>query len=200
MQVPAGGSVYERWVNTLRAWAQDPETVSLLELPVLDESTFTPDTYRRLIDHLLAAMRAANDRWHEGLTRAWSNASTPFELAAEMVSLRTTLARRLQLAKHPGLPEPIRTALHEGLAKDIQRYQREAEEAVSRQRSATSLDSRTRDQLLAVVRENSFVAVLGYDVSGHRPVAAPLPERGASEPVRQQPRTAHRRVVPIKES
>ncbi len=113
MQVPGGNSVYERWVNSLRAWAKDPENVSLLELPVLEESTFTPDTYRRLVSHILDAMRQANERWHQGLTRAWTNATTPYELSREMVSLRTTLARRVQLARHPGLPEPIQAALLE---------------------------------------------------------------------------------------
>lgn len=200
MQVPGGNSVYERWVNSLRAWAKDPENVSLLELPVLEESTFTPDTYRRLVSHILDAMRQANERWHQGLTRAWTNATTPYELSREMVSLRTTLARRVQLARHPGLPEPIQAALLSGLRADIERYQQEAETAVRTQRSAVSVDATWSDQMLAVVREHSFMAVLDYDVSGHRPLAAPLADRAASAPIAQGRRSTFRRIVPFTSS
>lgn len=196
MHVPAGGSIYERWVNTLRAWSRDPEGVSLQELPALRDDTFTPETYRRLIDHILEAMRLANERWHQGLVRAWGTSSTPFELAREFVSLRTTLARRLQLAHHPGLPEPIRKVLFEGLRADVERYQREAEEMVSKSSAGASLDTTWRNQMLAVVREHSFIAVLSYDVSGDRPQAAPLPERAQTGSVAPS-RPSVRRVVPF---
>lgn len=191
-----GASVYERWVNTLRAWAQAPENTSLQDLPSLAEDTFSQDTYRRLIDHLLEAMRAANERWHQGLTRAWSTAASPFELARELVDLRVTLGRRLQLAKHPGLPQAVQEALLEGLRTDVARYQQEVEDGIRRQRSSSSLDSGWRDQMLAVVRENSFAAVLAYDVSGHRPQVAALPATGGTAPAAPRA-TRPRRIVPV---
>jgi hypothetical protein len=198
-QVPQGGSVYERWVLTLRAWAKEPERTPLDGLPALDDSTFTPDTYGRFVDHVLDAMRQANERWHRGLSRAWETSATPHELAREMVALRITLARRLQLARHPGLPGPIRDSLLAGLRGDIERYQTETEDAVRNQRSATTVDSSWRDQMLAVVRENSFLAVLDYDVSGRRPQAAPLPERDPYTPIAAPARPSYRRIVPIRE-
>ena len=197
MSSPTGAGVYEQWVTTLRVWGKDPENTSLRSLPTLTDETFTPDTYARLVDHLLRAMREAHGRWQSGLERAFATAATPHALARELVALRVLLGRRLQLAQHPGLPEPIRTSLVEGLTRDIERYQSDAEAAIGRQQSAASIDTTFRDQMLQVVRENSFVAVLGYDTSGDRPELGALPVNAAPSSAQLTPRSTRRRVVPF---
>jgi len=197
MSSPTGAGLYEQWVMTLRAWGRDPENTSLTGLPALTDETFTPDTYARLVDHVLRAMREVHARWQAGLERAFATAATPAALARELVALRVPLGRRLQLAQHPGLPQAIRTALLEGLTKDIERYQADAEDAIRRQQSAASIDTSFRDQMLQVVRENSFVAVLGYDVRGDRPEVGALPANAAPSSRPVAARSSHRRVVPF---
>ena len=96
----AGTSPYETWVLTLRAWSQDPMT-PLDQLPALTDDTFTPETYGRLIDHLMKALQTASDRWQSHLERAWSDVSSPHGLSRQLVALRSTLSRRVQLSLIP---------------------------------------------------------------------------------------------------
>ena len=192
-----GSSPYETWVLTLRAWSQDP-TLSLEQLPALADDTFTPDTYGRLMNHVLAAVQAVSNRWHEGLVRTMRDAVTPFDLARELVGLRATLSRRVQLATHPALPEGVRQVLTESLRRDVERYQADLESAVQRQSAGGRVDHRAAEKMLTVVRENSFLSVLRYDVdqTGRRLELQPLPESGHSGAGVASGGGRRRRVVP----
>ncbi len=176
MSATTGGSVYETWVLTLRAWAKDPRT-SLDYLPPLDANTFTPATYQRLIKHLIESIDAASVRWIEALQTAFEHASSPAELATELVSLRPVLARRSQLASHPSLPQEVRDALAASMRRDVERVQRDMEESIQKRSSAACLDTTSAERMLQVVRENSFIAVLdrNFTDDGGRLQVAPLP-------------------------
>ena len=202
-----GASPYETWVLTMRAWATDP-TTPLDHLPALDEDTFTPDTYARLFAYVLDALRAVSERWQALLQRAWETSSDSFELGRELVQLRATLSRRLQLAGHPSLPPEAREILVQDTREAISRYQRELEENVHRLHSTGRVDRKELDRMLMVVRENSFVGLLSYTVGhdGSRPTPAALPPTQPHLPeataALRPSRWAHRRVaaLPCEES
>jgi hypothetical protein len=195
-----GSTPYETWVVTLRAWSTDPQT-PLGHLPVLSEDEYTPDTFTRLIAELSKAMQAISDRWLARLAMACENSQTPHDLARELVSLRGVLARRGQLATHPSLPKPIKDGLQDGFRRDVENWQSEVEESIGRAHSRDSLDTTHRDLMLQVVRENSLLAVLGYDYgsASRAPALVALPERDRSLPLgASTARSAlRRRVVPI---
>lgn len=207
---PQGSSPYETWVLTLRAWAADPRT-PLDHLPALAADQFTPDTYGRLIDHLVHAINAATDRWESALQHVTTTARTDHDLAAGLVDLRNTLARRVQLVSHPALPAEIRDALMKENRSTIERFQREFEEALANQARAGHVLRAELDRMLATVRNNPFTEVLdrqvrldGTTLHGRvaqtqqplptqpGPRVAPIPATPAEAPT--TPRRSYRRV------
>lgn len=190
MHPPQGASPYETWVLTLRAWARDPRT-PLDRLPDLAVETFTPDTYARLLDHFNQALSASLERWRSALHALVAGARTPAELAAGLVDLRHTLARSVQLVSHPGLPPEIRDVLVRSNRSDIERYQREFEDAIGRQARTGHALNGEADHMLALVREHSFVAVLDRDLRWDgqelRGAAASLPEPAPTAPTGGMP-------------
>lgn len=156
-------TTYELWVRTIRAWSGD-ESVSLTGLPPLTEDSMPAAAYSRLIDHIVAALEKVTARWDQSLARALDSIGDPSVLAVNLVSLRRQLARRLELARHAGLPEVIRTAFSEAADRDIRSYQRQLEEAVSKLGRSGRVPTTVVDTLYRCVRENSFVAVLSYTV------------------------------------
>ena len=192
-----GTSPYETWVLTLRAWSQDPMT-PLDQLPALADDTFTPETYGRLIDHLMKSLQTASDRWQSHLERAWSDVSSPHDLARQLVALRSTLSRRVQLSLHPSLPPAVREVLEREIRAAVARYQEDLEHAVRKQSAAASVDHGAVERLLKVVRENSFLSVLDYAVvqSGQRLERAPLPPTSPAHPTSGR-RSVTRRVQPL---
>lgn len=186
-------TAYELWVRTIRVWSGD-DSVSLVGLPQLTEDSMPADAYTRLINHVAEAIETVTAHWDQSLARTLESIAEPSALAVELVALRRRLARRLELARHPSLPEVVRTAFSEAADRDIRSYQRQLEEAVSKLGRAGRLPTSVVDDLFRCIRENSFVAVLSYtgDAVGgrftpdHQP-AAPRPEvqPGASS---RQPR------------
>lgn len=193
-----GSTSYETWVLTLRAWSADPQT-PLDHLPVLNERSYTPETYGRLIAQLTKAMQAVADRSVASIDRAVRDSHTTHDLARAMVDLRRSLARRGQLAGHPSLPEPIRTALTEGFARDLQRWQSDLEDGLL-SALRTSTDRTRAEALLRVVRDNSLLAALSYaGPTNAAPARAALPTRDASAPIASRAGSgpARRRIVPL---
>lgn len=192
-----GTSLYETWVLTLRAWSKDPMT-PLDQLPALADDTFTPETYGRLIDHLMKSLQTVSDRWQAHLERVWGRFSSPHELARELVSLRSTLSRRVQLSFHPSLPPAVREVLERDIRAAVARYQEDLERAVRKQSAAASVDHTAVERLLKVVRDNSFLAVLDYSVeqTGGRLERAPLPPTSTDRASTGR-RSATRRVQPM---
>lgn len=171
-----GPTPYETWVRTLRAWSSDP-TTSLSHLPPLQDDTFTPQTYERLMKYITEALEGVSERWVEQLGLALSTWSSPFELAHELIQLRSGLARRVQLSSHPSLPPGIRNVLLADSRRAVERYQRELEEGVRDALSRSRLPRADKEHVLRVVAENSFVRILDMAVSqnGSRQTVEPLP-------------------------
>lgn len=152
-------SDYELWVRGLRAWGDDPSH-DLSGLPSLTAQSFSPATYQRLIRHLHLAISQMMQTWSADLQRAVSDASDEYAMARELVRVRGPLARRVQLAKHPGLPTEISQALDEQTRKDITTMQQELERTVMKSSNGSTSSRTSNDRLLAVIRQNKLTAVL----------------------------------------
>lgn len=154
-------TVYEVWVRTLRAWATD-ESVSLATLPQLAEDSMPMAAYTRLIDHINAALETVTNRWDEALAKVLASMSDPRDLGQELVALRRKLARRLELARHPALPQVLRNTYSQAADKDVRTYQQQLEDAIMKLSRSGRVPTPVVDELYRAMRENSFVAVLGY--------------------------------------
>ena len=157
--ISAGSGAYETWVAAIRQWSLDP-TVSLAALPPLRETDYDRGSFERFSVHLVSAIEGFMAGWNDQLTEAFSRAGTEHDLAVELVRLRNRLRPRVELTRHPGLPEGIRQALATGLAADLTAMQAQLEEGVRQSVSRGSVDTRRTDALLRVVRENSLHTVL----------------------------------------
>lgn len=181
----------------MRAWADDP-TTPLDHLPPLANDTYTPETFQRLLLHVTLALESVTNRWVRELGQALSSWRTPFDLAHSLVQLRSSLARRVQLSRHPSLPPAVREALVADAATAIQGYQRELEQSVRESLARTRLSAADRETILQVVRENSFTRTLDIEVSqsGTRQTMSALPEIVATSERAPANRFSHRRLPP----
>lgn len=195
MSLSTGGSDYEVWVGTLRAWAEDPHTC-LDHLPPLDERSFSPDTYARFMAHLLRSIEASSRRGIDALSQAFQHSTTPSELEIELVALRPVLARRAQLVRHPSLPEAVRTALEDAMRRELERAQQHIEADLQHQGLGGRIQTDLTNRMLRVIRENPLTAVLdrSFAEAAGRLEVAPLPlvDHSNSTPTR---RFRPRRVV-----
>lgn len=162
-----GSSAYKSWVTTLRAWSRDT-SVSLDSLPPLNQDSFSPTTYNRVLDHMITAIGTMMREWNDSFTRDWNAALGARDLhgaEAALVEARRRLLPRLTLANHPGLPERIRTALMTGLRKDVESIQKQLEEDMQDvSRFTTPTMRQQQEQLVRLVRTNSMARIFdgGY--------------------------------------
>lgn len=162
-----GSSAYKSWVTTLRAWSRDT-SVSLDSLPPLNQDSFSPTTYNRVLDHIITAVGTMMRGWNDSFTRDWNAALGAGDLhgaEAALVEARRRLLPRLTLANHPGLPERIRTALMTGLRKDVESIQKQLEEDMQDvSRFTTPTMRQQQEQLVRLVRTNSMARIFdgGY--------------------------------------
>ena len=162
-----GSSAYKSWVTTLRAWSRDT-SVSLDSLPPLNQDSFSPTTYNRVLDHIITAVGTMMRGWNDSFTRDWNAALGAGDLHGAEVALveaRRRLLPRLTLANHPGLPERIRTALMTGLRKDVESIQKQLEEDMQDvSRFTTPTMRQQQEQLVRLVRTNSMARIFdgGY--------------------------------------
>ena len=162
-----GSSAYKSWVTTLRAWSRDT-SVSLDSLPPLNQDSFSPTTYNRVLDHIITAVGTMMRGWNDSFTRDWNAALGAGDLHGAEVALveaRRRLLPRLTLANHPGLPEKIRTALMTGLRKDVESIQKQLEEDMQDvSRFTTPTMRQQQEQLVRLVRTNSMARIFdgGY--------------------------------------
>lgn len=193
---PVAPTPYETWVRTMEAWTADP-TVPLDHLPPLSDDTFTPQTYERLMVYVRRALEAATDRWVQELGRALSSWRTPYDLAHDLVQLRSSLARRVQLSRHPSLPPTVREILSKDAERSIERYQAEIVDSVRKSLQRSNLGKSDSELVLRIVQENAFTRALDVAVTqtGERQTVAALPviDPGAAPPTS---RFGHRRVLP----
>ena len=191
------GGPYELWVTALRQWRVDPAT-DLSGLPSLAVDTFTPATYGRLLDHLQQALNQMMEGWAERLQRSVATTTDPHELARALVSMRPHLARRLQLARHPGLPAEIADTLWSGAVADIHSIQDQLEATVSTRAAGAASDRPNAERMLDVLRRNSFTALLdpgfplGALLDDDSPDLAPAP---LPTPVDAEPLPGRRRIM-----
>lgn len=162
-----GSSAYKSWVTTLRAWSRDT-SISLDSLPPLNQDSFSPTTYNRVLDHMITAIGTMMRGWNDSFTRDWSAALGAGDLhgaEAALVEARRRLLPRLTLANHPGLPERIRTALMTGLRKDVESIQKQLEEDMQDvSRFTTPTMRQQQEQMVRLVRANSLLHIFdgGY--------------------------------------
>ncbi|MGB3605156.1 hypothetical protein [Gordonia sp. (in: high G+C Gram-positive bacteria)] len=175
-------SPYELWVVTLRTWSRDPST-DLSRLPTLAVDSFPPGAYERFFRHVGEAIDAVNSAASSQLDRDIGAARNPHEIAAALVAARPKLARRLQLARHPGLPKQIREVLETAAAKDISRMQAELETMAASSVSRYGSDRLASEQMLHLVRQNPLTAVLQAGAGMAAVTSAPV----QPSPVPQSP-------------
>ena len=189
-----GQSSYESWVTTLVAWREDP-AVPLSELPVLTEESLPRDAFDRLFKHLEEALEHSTQRWEKTFSAAISDYRNHHDLADRLVKLRAGLARRLQLASHPSLPEPVRTALTDDFERMVHRLQEQFESNTRAALIRSRVPHSAMEQLMRTIHENPLDEVLRLKVSqdGERATVEALPETGPDATA--QPTTLRRRRV-----
>lgn len=176
MTGPAPSSVYEIWVTTLRAWSVDPST-PLAELPILTEDSLPRGAFDRLFEHLHAALEKSTTTWVESFSHAMGDFSDDHDLADRLIKLRIGLARRMQLASHPSLPDVVRQSLSEDFERFVRTAQEELEASIRDGLRARQASQEHETRMLRTTRENSLVGVLNLRLSqdGSRGAVAPLP-------------------------
>lgn len=150
---------YEAWVLGLQAWAKDPSH-DLGGLPQLCVDSLPPAAYERLVAHIMAAQQKVMSAWQGRFERNIQAARSEHEYARTLVELRSLLGRRLQLARHHGLPAEIQQPLVDGVERDIRRIQQDLENAVTQPGRGSGIQMATRERMLTLVRVNSFTAIL----------------------------------------
>lgn len=197
-------SAYEQWVMAVRAWRQDPRH-DMSHLPVLVVDSLPPDAYGRLFVHIRDAQQYVMDRWADTFARDWGAARDESGRVRALLDTRRVLARRLQLATHPGLPEVVRTELGNGVARDARQLQQELEDAVTKQQRGARLDRVQIERALNLLRTNRLTAILepGFSLQAlfdgrvdppRQPAAAsPLPVNGDHVPA--PPVRRHRAII-----
>jgi hypothetical protein len=142
----------------VRTWRDDPRH-DLTTLPPLGIDSLPPTAYERLFDHIRAAQQRVMDRWGETFARDWGNARDDHARVRALMATRVLLARRLQLAGHPGLPEFVRTEFTAGVARDVHTLQKNLEDAVSKQ-TGHRIDRVQTDRTLSLLRANRLTVIL----------------------------------------
>lgn len=156
----AGGvSTYEKWVLALRTWQKDP-TYDLGDLPALTVDSLPPSAYERLMSHFGRAQAALMELWSTRFLRDWAAARSAHDQMRVLVDLRALLGRRLQLARHPGLPQEFRDALEEAVASDIRRMQDDLEKQATRAVAGAHSQRNEQERMLHLLRTNSLTAIL----------------------------------------
>ncbi|MFC0313986.1 hypothetical protein ACFQNE_05750 [Gordonia phosphorivorans] len=153
------GSPYEQWVIALRQWQHDPAT-DLRSLPALRADSLPPDAYQRLFAHMRTAVDTMMLEFSQLLVRDIGAARSEHDYARAMVGLRVRLARRVQLAEHPGLPAEVRAELAKGVEADVNALQAQVEELVTASADRYGSDRTHTEHMLRIVRQNRFTVVL----------------------------------------
>ncbi|WLP92149.1 hypothetical protein [Gordonia sp. NB41Y] len=181
-------SQYEMWVETLRRWRTDPST-DLSRLPLLQADSLPVQAYQRLFVHLGDAIQTMMNDFAEKFARDLGAARSEHDIARTLVNARPQLARRIQLARHPGLPPEVQRPLLEAAERDLRALQQELEQGFTGPSSRYGSDRGAAERLLHLARQNSFTAILApgfpleslFNASGAVP-AAPAPGRAPSPP------------------
>lgn len=166
-----GGSAYETWALTLKAWGTDP-TTPLAHLPLLDAAVLSQATFNRLFSRIDDAMTAMMQAWQVTFVASIEAAATPHDLAVALVAARRALARRVQLARHPGLPTEVQDVLEKDTARALDEVQRQLEESVRRPSRLGRVDNASTEMMLRALRDNPLTRAMDLGANGD---AGPTP-------------------------
>lgn len=188
----------------VRAWREDPRH-DMSQLPTLVVDSLPPAAYERLFVHIRDAQQHVMDRWAVTFARDWGSARDEQGRVRALLDTRRILARRLQLATHPGLPEVVRTELGNGVARDTRQLQQELEETVTKQQRGARFDRVQIERALYILRSNRLTAILepGFSLQAlfdGRVDATPLPSAISPLPVPGEhvpapPARRHRAII-----
>jgi hypothetical protein len=151
-------SAYEAWVEAIYAWRENPRH-DLTQLPTLLVESLPPTAFDRLFTHIAKAQQHVMDRWSETFIRDWASARDEYAAVRVLMASRVVMARRLQLAGHPGLPEEVRQEFTEGVARDVRKLQQDLEVIATRQ-SGHRIDRTATERTLNLLRANRLTAIL----------------------------------------
>lgn len=151
--------LYETWVNRLISWSDDPK-VQLSDLPTLQEESFSPATWSRLLKHIEKAISKVMDKWQADLDRGLRTVSSEHDLANVLVHSRELLARRVELTSHPALPEKVRNALMEETKTAINDLQNQLEKSMASQNNSWAISDHS---FLEVIKSSPLTAALNSD-------------------------------------
>jgi hypothetical protein len=152
-----GDTAYEQWVRRLRDWGKDPNT-SLDDLPPLfSDDRVTRDVVDRLVAHILKAQDAFLKQFKARLDAAFEETDAQ-AFARAYHNLQYFYARRLNLARHPGLSADLQQALEQSAVTDLHETQRQVEEGAGRDRGRGSIAG--NNDMVAIVRKNSLLQIL----------------------------------------
>ncbi len=185
-------TAYEVWVLGLRKWQKNP-SADLSQLPRLTADSLPPSAYSRLLTHLHTAIEAMMQDFSEKFSRGIEHARSEHEMAQVMVGLRALLYRRVELARHPSLPEEISRPLVEAARREIAALQVDLERVLTSSTDRSSSNRSRVERMLKLARDNSFTAVLdpgfghhgGGIPTGDIP-AQPAAVRHSGSPVRRR--------------
>lgn len=150
---------YEIWVSRLIAWSNDPQ-VQLSDLPVLKEESFSPATWSRLLKHIEKAIAKVMDKWQDDMEKGTRTMRSEHDFSNVLVHSRELLAKRVELASHPALPEKVRDALMEETKTSINDLQKQLEDALSSSNNSWAID---KSSVIKVVKSSPLTAVLNSD-------------------------------------
>lgn len=151
-------SAYEAWVNAIYAWRENPRH-DLSQLPTLVVESLPPSAFDRLFAHIAKAQQYVMDQWSDTFVRDWASARDEHAAMRVLMASRVVMARRLQLAGHPGLPEVVRREFTEGVARDVRKLQKDLEDLAVRQ-SGYRIDRAGIERSLNLLRANRLTAIL----------------------------------------
>lgn len=181
----AGGSDYEQWVRALRLWQDNPDT-PMGALPALTEESLPPAAWDRFMNQLTQCLRVSMNNWEESFVKALSHENDEFRRGTVMIDARRSLAKRLMLGRHPGLPERLRTAIWDAIAENIRSAQAQLEEAAHK--GTGSINPTQVSRNVEFFRTHSLTVILspGFPLEefayGHpaAPSAPPPPPQSAT--------------------
>ena len=153
-----GSGTYETWVETLRKLSRG-EPISLENLPLLRDDSFSPSTFVRLTKHLNATFEIMQNEWSRSFQDSLKYATNDADFTRALVRARKELAKQVDLANCNSLPPSLKAAYSRQITEYVEELQRQIEYSGSNE-YLSKLDLQGRDHWLRMVRKSPLTAVL----------------------------------------
>ena len=151
------GGLYDEWARFLERWAEGDDA-GMGTLPDIDPALLQADTLDRLVRRIVDALSQRLQAWADALVRDLSSAGDEFSAGRALTQARAGLRNIRLLARHPGLPEPLRDRLLELVDGQVRSMQESLEDQLTR--SAGVNDRPAVEARRRALRENALIAVL----------------------------------------